>query len=116
MADFWEDDEPAPAATNDVRWETVTRRVAGERRSFDDYHEHLDEAEVIACLRAVRDQLADAGPKVYGDLIRQIDGATGDSQAESDDLVGTARAALEGTKYVHGGAIEDLRELLGWDG
>ena len=96
MADFWEDDEPAAAAGDDVRWVTLASRVAGERRSFDRHHEDLDEAELIARLQSVRDQLSDAGPVAYSALIRLIDRYIGDSQADTDDVGGAAKAVLDG--------------------
>jgi hypothetical protein len=112
MADFWDHDEPA---AGDGEVDRAGDR-ASERRSFDRYHQNLDEAEVIARLRSVRDQLADAGPVAYNALIRLIDRYTGDSQVDTDDVMGAATAVPDGTRYVKGGAIEDLRAAMGAGG
>jgi hypothetical protein len=114
MADFWEDDQRA-ATQMSGRAEVNTDGLARERRSFEGRQDGLDEGEVIARLRSVRDQLADAGPVAYSALIRLIDRYTGDSQADTDDVVGAATAVLERTRFVSGGAIEDLRATMGVD-
>ena len=115
MADFWEDDEPAAVPTGD-RSDTRGGGPAREPRSFHRYHEDLDDADIITHLRAVRDQLVGAAPVAYERLIGLIDSYAGDQQVDSDDVIIAAMVVINGTRHVKGGAIEDLRVLMGSDG
>src|ERR1700761_8142844 len=71
-------------------------------------------AELKDILRDVRAELSAAGPVAFNSLIMLIDGYTNEGKLTTeDDLDGAARAVLAGAQHVEGGALTELRDLLG---